>query len=206
MRLNTKYKFAFLSNPKCASESIRKLLDANSNISSAIDKNIHHHSNYRDLEKLLNTMGENVNNYTVITTIRNPFERLASIYNYGLRKQNSVWHNPAKSSGAFKEFCYNTILDRAFDPNSANPIGRGPYDIRTFGSDVNGVMKKIVIDVTELYKIKEILNKLGVETGKIPHKNAYEQKVDYKLLYDQEMINRVNKLFLVDIEFGNYKF
>ena len=96
MRLSHKFKLLFLSNPKCGSSSIRKLFD---NCIQPIDPSyiksarrgktmFYNHINASDLKKLFKENNWLWEDYLKITTIRNPFSKMVSLYYFNKPDKN----------------------------------------------------------------------------------------------------------------------
>ena len=98
MRISHKKKFIFLANPRSASTSIRKILDPYSDISSKliseVDQNFpfYHHITALELKNIFEKKGWDWDSYTKFCIIRNPYERIVSLYHHQQKIQGfSLW-------------------------------------------------------------------------------------------------------------------
>ena len=104
MRISHKFKFVLLSNPRCGSTSVRTALTPYSEIKSKSVYPYHHHTGARALKAHFEKKGWNWEDYTTITTLRNPWDRAVSIWHYGLKNPKSVWNKHCSVSSNFHEF------------------------------------------------------------------------------------------------------
>lgn len=91
MRILHKYKFVYLSKPRCASTTIRSLLDKYSGIISDDSGPYYHHTTAKDLKKHFQKMGWNWDDYYKFITIRNPWDLLVSCYHFGKPDVNNLF-------------------------------------------------------------------------------------------------------------------
>lgn len=206
MRISTSHKFIALANPRCASTSVRQMINQFSDYKSKTNCDLKHHSALRTVEGFVEELGYSLDDFFIFTTVRNPWERAVSIYHYGLKNPKSAWHEPAVVSRDFKMFLYSDMLARHFRPKpTSRPLPEGTYDIDTFMRDRQGAVRGHVFRLEELHKIEAILK---VETGvevKLPHVNATDHK-SYRDYYDDEARRQVEYLFEKDIERFGYSF
>ena len=84
--ISHRYKIIFLSNHKCASSSIDRFLRKNQLIDEYFTQmqGVHMHSNKKHtfLNALLQDYPK-LREYKVLVTVRNPFSRMVSLFNYG---------------------------------------------------------------------------------------------------------------------------
>src|SRR4051812_17679595 len=105
MRLSFRYRFVFLANPRCGSTSVRAALDRYADLASNRRNGIHPHSRLEQVETYLaENAGPPIDDFAVLTTCRNPWERTVSIYHFGLANPQSIWHLPAIEAGSFRTF------------------------------------------------------------------------------------------------------
>ena len=105
MRISIRKRFVFLSNPRCGSQSIRAMLQPYSDILSTVEKPFHHHSNARVIKRALKRLDFDWEEFYSFTTIRNPWARAASFWEYGGLNEASVWNRRRAESSDFHEFC-----------------------------------------------------------------------------------------------------
>ena len=211
MRISHKYKLLFFSNPKCGSSSIRMILDEllENNEDAYIKSRrkgkteFFNHINAIEASELFSKYDWNWDNYLKIITIRNPFDKLVSIYFYNKPdKNNTPFYRPGyEKESAFqmdfknwlKEFCHQ---------------GLGKiYQLKhfCFGLDgqsyVNHILRIEDIDQT----LPSILDGIGLKIPVLPRLNTSEHK-PYWEYYDTETRALVEKYFTFDIKIGNYYF
>ena len=90
MRISHKYKFIYLATPKACSSSIRKALNRYSCISSK--SNFPPYAHHGKLEWVKNDFKKNKwdwNSYYKFTSVRNPWDRMVSLWTYG-KKINAI--------------------------------------------------------------------------------------------------------------------
>jgi len=211
LRASTQYKFVYLANPKCASTSLRKALQPYSDIRSkpfAGDHSrprggpdpaerpdvIYNHSTAAQVRHVFQQKGLDWSEFFVFTTLRNPWARVWSTYNYGLATPKSVWHEPARTAASFLDFIRSDVLRRH----------SRTIDVMT--QDESGTcLVDMIIKVEELdSRMAELSRRLGFELS-VKHLNRVDTD-DYASGYDGESRRAVADLFEADIEIGKYQF
>jgi hypothetical protein len=197
MRASTRLKFVFISNPKCASTSLRKALDAHSNIRAnprSPRRPLSHHASARVVKAMFTEQGRDWSEYFSFTTIRNPWARVASLYHYARKQPRSVAHEAAIQARNIAEFLVSdgfadtarTLDYMAHDKDGALLVDR-VYKVETLAES-----------------LPEIEARLGFEL-EVPHLNASSNR-DYRAIFDDESVEKVRQLFRSDIEAGQYQF
>ena len=113
--ISNQYNLLYLVNPKCASVSIREFLKKNikdnemlqNKIGNEEYKNIHHHK-IKEAKQMCINIGKNYDDYFSFTIIRNPWEKVISLYFYD---------KPDSNNRAFYENNYdsNTVFHHSFN-------------------------------------------------------------------------------------------
>lgn len=206
MRISIKHKFIALANPRCASTSVREMINEFSDFKSKVNCDLKHHSALRTAQGFLEGKGYSLDDFFVFTTVRNPWDRAVSIYHYGLKNDKSAWHQPAVASKNFKMFLYSDMLARHFRPKpTSKPLLEGTYDIDTFMRDQQGNDRGHVFRLEDLHTIEDVLMKeVGIQV-KLPHVNGTDHK-SYRGYYDDESRKQIEYLFEKDIERFDYEF
>lgn len=206
MLISFRHAFVFLANPRCGSQSIRAALAHHADIKGSVKGPLHPHACLRSVERYLEMEKRGtIGDYFVFTTVRNPWERMVSIYHFGLSKPRSIWHQPVKQAGSFHAFCQHEILDTIFRPKPGQtPSSEGAFDVVSFGSDSLGTPRAKVFDIGRIGDVEAHLTRLGIEVS-IPHLNATEHG-GYASYYDDASRERVAHLFERDIDLMGYTF
>ena len=219
MRISHKHHFIFLSNPRCGSTSIRKILDRYSDIESDDRGPYYHHISAPNLRKQFIEMGWVWEDYYSFTTIRNPWARMLSAYKFGQQNQTSVWHRIGEEAGSFQAFIHHpdTFSDK-----------RGLKSIDRFAFDEDGIpLLNDIIPLEQLDKIlPALLEQIGIKESNIPMINTtlplfkrirsvllpdstHAQNINpaaYRQYYGAEERDIVARVFAADIEMGKYQF
>lgn len=206
MRISTSKKFIAIANPRCASTTVRRMVDPYSDISGGPKSKLNHHASMRQIESYLEDIGYNVDDFSVFTTVRNPWDRAVSIYHYGLKNPSSVWHKPAHTAGSFGAFLHCDVLSQRFRPAAHQKLlPFGTYDIDTFCRTRDGRLVATVFKFEELHKLPIWLNKKFDIKCELIHTNEADRK-EYRLYYNGDSRDRVAWLFESDIKIFGYEF
>ena len=138
------------------------------------------------------------NNFTIIAVVRNPYDRLWSIYEFYRKKREDIEYNIT-----FENFILNFEKDYYLKKPQFNTC----FDYLT---DVNGKLlatdilkfENLQIDYNNFCKKYQIINNL-VERNKNDFKNL---DIEYEDLYTEEMKKIVEKIFHKDFELFNYSY
>jgi hypothetical protein len=210
MRISHKLKLLFLSNPKCGSFSIRILLDKHiepidhTYIKSARrgKTEFYNHINAPELISLFCKYKWDWDSYLKITTIRNPFSKMVSLYVYNKPDKNlTPFYRPGYDESTAFQVGFKEWL-KAFcreDPDMFR-ISNFCYD-----KDRNCLVDHILKIETIHDTLPPILKKVGIGVSRIPHENISRHK-PYWEYYDAESRAIVEKYFGEDIKIGNYEF
>jgi len=184
---NNKHKWIFVHPEKCGGVSIEQIL------------RLHHKDGLIDIEKntqhwnisqYIKEIGsENLNNYLIFGCIRNPWDRMVSLY-YHAKKHDSYKEDfgeyvnmidyEKKQMSAKYKFCLKGV-------NVMNFVAK----IENFEEDVSKIMKKIGIS-------DYILNKYDHSTDR--------PKTPYQEYYTKAARDIIEENFQWDIETFNYSF
>jgi len=201
--ISHKDKFIFVHIPKCAGCSLKEHLKENCGNELI---NSDHHS----LDAIFRTLGPQVKDYYKFTFVRNPWDRIVSLYSFWLNQTpNSVFYQwdfeqvdfiknnnlsfsdfvkliPLNNSVFHEKPHFHPYIDHFMkDPTSFNFIGR----IENLQEDFNIVCDKIGIPRQE----------------QLPHVNKSKHK-HYTEYYDNETREMIEEKYAKDIEHFGYKF
>nr|NQU92388.1 hypothetical protein [Bacteroidota bacterium] len=223
MRISHKYRFIFISKPRCASTTIRNILDPFSDITSSATPPFHHHATALELKLYFDRTGWNWKDYFVFTTVRNPWDMIVSyyirfkpdvngLYNFEKERDGCIYmpDNPA----SFKEWVlsaktYHRVLfsNETFQKN-VWVDGFSKLTLANTVNDHNGnslankVLKVESLDNT----LSGTLQELGILiTPKIVRMNT-TGRIGYRAYFDDETRRIIEKEFISDIKFGHYTF
>ena len=203
MRIDTINKIIYIANPKTGSTSLRKMMDKynDNKLFNKLNNNndFNHHYNFQQWKKILLKYEINIEDYFVFTTIRNPFKRIISYYNYSKFDKNGCpfWHDNYIEYD--KNYSWETFIEIAKDSLW--------YFLKfiNYNNDKYNLIIKI-----EDFDINDINNKIYKHCGK---SNYFDKKLKLNVtkklnsLYYQKQshIDKVANIFKDDIHYGNYE-
>jgi hypothetical protein len=221
--ISPKYNYVYFANPKTGSTSLRDIL-----IKTSTDYLHEFNTNHFHFHMTLSTLKSkyDITNYFTFTTIRNPYEKLVSLYFYNKPDINNLaWYDEGydkntKFANNFKIWLIDYLNDKnenrlwsmrlpntkietyAFD-NNFNQVITKIYKIE------NLTLKELENDINKHNQIilkqnNELINKINFNI-KMPYLNVTQHK-HYSEYYDIELIELVKKHYAYDIKIGNYKF
>jgi len=202
MRISHQHKFIFLSKPRCASESIRAMLDSYSDIKSSQKAPYYHHASALELKRHFERIGWKWEEYFKFISIRNPWDMMVSVYHYSKPDINGVyfWHANKKD----KHYHPDKPID--FDQWIKN-YSFYFWSLKRFSLDENGhSLVDLIIKVEDL---ETGLNQFFVEVGLPPLTISHINKTrhdNYRKYYTAETREKVARVFEYDIEVGKYTF
>jgi len=199
MRISHRSKFIFLSNPKCASSSIRGILDPYSDIVKIPELKYPWtpHVGAKDLKEYFHKIGWDWTKYFKFTTVRNPWDRMVSQYFFGRSYTRSVWHK-ITTTVDFKSFIHHPRVYQKYAKI---------HNIKAFTCDNRGnCLIDSIIKMEEIDQALEpILKKINISVKNVPKRNITSHDY-YRKYYDEKTKKRVAELFKDDIAMFNYTF
>jgi hypothetical protein len=211
MRISNRHKFILISNPKCASQSLRALLDPYSTIRGRKTFPYNNHVTARRLKQKFDEAGWDWSNYLTLTTVRNPWDRMVSFWAFGKQEPRSVWAQLAeRTGGGFEAFVagFPDYLAETLMPPPDGREGQFGFDIRQIAfSEAGERLIETIIPVEQLSdQVPAIFQRLGLDAPQLIHKNA-SPRGDYRSYYTSPVsIDGVAQLFAPDIEMFGYQF
>jgi hypothetical protein len=197
MRISFDKKIIFLSNPQCASTSIRRWLDPFSDIKGSRVKAVKNHISASELVELSRSIDLQLDDFFVFSTTRNPWDKLVSRYYYGLRNPKSTWHARASLAGSFKDFLLDEEVVRLSNK----------YKYENFMFHDGNLIVKAVVRVESFYNdLKLIADRISVPLMQDMHANRNKRPLDYRKLYDNETREFVANEYRCDINEFGYEF
>ena len=223
MRISHKYKFIFLSKPRCASTTIRSILDPYSDVLSSSVPPFHHHSTALELKVYFDKVEWKWEDYFVFTTIRNPWEMIVSYYTYfkpdinGLynfeKERDGLYYQPDKPA-TFNEWVisattYHRLLfiNGGYIRNSWVE-GFSKLTLSNTINDINGIsLVNRILKVEELRgSLNETLKYLGIPSKNLKNYLNTSNHTNYQNYYTSITKKVIEKQFASDIDCGKYKF
>lgn len=211
MRISHKNKFIFFSNPKTGSESLREMLTPYSDIldisyrETTKDNPFYSHISPKEVKSIFNERGYNYDEYYKIVCIRNPFNRLVSLYEMIFRKWPIkppfyLWLKSTKTNGK-----------GGGGKNYDRWRMYGTYSLKNYISDAQGnlLVDKIICLEDFDKEIPQLFKKLNIELPedfKVVKKNVRSRKKKVADYYSEKSKALVFERYQWEIEKFNYKF
>lgn len=216
MRISHNYKFVFLANPRTGSSSTRRYLDAISDVKSVHIKNateefpFFHHINAAELKAAFEQKGWDWSEYRKFSVVRNPYDRLVSLYHFHQREQHLSKVNSKYS--LFERYFVRNDDARLFRRYVSNIKAhhRLAQGLKDFVCDTAGNL--LIDDILEFEQLStqlpNYLQKLGVTlpSSTIPKLNGSPSRNTYQHYYDSKTRHRVSTMYQFEIERFGYKF
>jgi len=228
MIINTEHKIIYLSNCKCASSTVRKHFWQVRDI-ELIEKVQEYglgnpHMPYDKVLKVLDQEGVNTEGFFLFSTIRNPWERIVSLYNYCKPDKNAVPFWGTKfgkeydegTSCSFEKFIFSSLYcDYNKTAGSFRHACKNIQDM--FGEDYSKfkLYKSEELDVNKIMddiNDPSLENKVGRAELKIvdsSHWHIEKEKRDsenYREYYNDELRDIIANHYELDIKIGEYEF
>lgn len=215
MRISHKYKYMYFAKPKSASSTIRNLLNDHCDLQHVNFMDIYGENNpinpfYAHIppfeaQECFSKKNWNFNEYSLFTTIRNPFTRVVSAYNHFTRVEGDirVWD--------FDKFVNEFIVKNKLEYHSKSKwLYHSVHDHFHF---IKGLNKNINIKTFKIEDgmepIIDYLNGLGVPLTLEDVIIRNHKGVDgdaYKSFYSDKSYDIVKENYKKEIEYFNYKF
>lgn len=194
--ISNKYGFIFLHIPKCGGTSLQKVLHKY----SEDDRFKYWHSPLSEYQKFYN-----ISNYRIICSVRNPWSRIVSAFNYLQQGGNRSNYDLKLSrdlnikDNTFENFILN---DLEYAINFEAPANHFKPMINYFkGFNVHYIMK--CESLQEHFNI--VCKGIGLSSERLPHSNKSHHK-HYTEYYNEQTKNIIEKKYSKDIKFFNYNF
>jgi len=214
MRISHSHKFIFFATPRTGSTTIRNVLDKYSDISSILISDItkdfpfYHHISALELKRIFECRGWNWDSYEKFCFVRNPYDRVVSLYHHYLRmRKNWKVRNMKTFKTKLKFIITRPPSFRDYVMN-INTNDRLPTSLESFLCDEDG---KFLVNEILMYEnlkddLQRFLKKLNISVTpeEIPHLNASADRKQYRQYYDEELIKKVKNLY--EYEFKRFKY
>ncbi len=223
MRISHRYKFIFISKPRCASTMIRQALNPYSDIFSSSQPPYHHHTTALELKLHFDEQAWNWNDYFSFTTVRNPWDMMVSCYFRFKPDVNMIFNFESERNGiayqvdnlaTFKDWIHKGKTHHRLLNANGELIrnvwvdGFSKLTLSNTINDINGksLVNKIlrVEDIDN--ELEQVLSDLGINIpGELIRLNTTIRK-DYHYYYDTSTKKIIEEQFISDIEYGKYSF
>jgi hypothetical protein len=216
MRISHTHKFIFLANPRTGSTTVRNLLDNYSDIKSVpISQTsesfpFYHHISAAELKSVFVSRGWDWDRYWKFCFVRNPYDRVVSLYHHKLKMRKRLQVTSLKSLRTRISYMINktpTFHDYVIN---IDPRKRLPTSLDNFLFDEQGTC--LVEDVLMFERLHEDLPgfldslDIPVSANDIPHLNTSSNRKEYRAYYDEECRERVYDLYRYEFERFGYTF
>lgn len=188
---------------QCASTTIRRVLDPYANIATRRPLVlggivVQNHSPPKTVRAALKRAGHDIDSFFFFSSVRNPWDRMASRYFYAKRNANSVWHQFVADGRDFRGF--------VLDPEIQERVRKHSY--AAWFTDDNG--REIMNDFVRVESIDEdmarIFKAIGLPRPKLGHVNTNRTEKGYRHFYDDETRAVVAEVYRSDLERFGYVF
>lgn len=216
MRISHKYKFVFLANPRTGSSSTRRFLDPFSDVKSKhISKTndefpFYHHITALELKRIFERRGWNWSSYKKFCVVRNPFDRLVSLFHFHVREGNIAQKDrlEKKLSGLFLNPKHDVLFCRYVQ--RIKPHHKLPQGLKTFICDEDGnQLVDKVLKFEELgTHLPDYIRSIGMPLNDqtLPQLNTSPNRSEYTRYYDKRTKALVADLYDYEIQKFGYKF
>ncbi len=216
MRISHKYGFVFLAFPRAASTTVRDILEPYSDVRAVHISNTteefpyYNHMPARELKDIFEKKGWNWDDYTRFCVVRNPFDRVVSLYHHHLTF-HEVPGQPAltKFKRKIKQLIRSkTTFDQFVDVlDPTRGLTRSLHYFIT--SESGDLLVPNVIMFENLHsELADLLNHtISIKDDVvIPHLNASKRREEYRSYYDTGLVERISKIYRYEIERFGYVF
>jgi hypothetical protein len=221
--ISPKHNYVYFANPKTGSTSLRDIL-----IKTSTDYLREFNTNHFHFHMTLNTLKTkyDITNYFTFTTIRNPYEKLVSLYFYNKPDINNLaWYDNGydkntKFRNSFKIWLIDYLNDKNENRLWSMRLSNTKIETHAFDNKFNQLITKIYrIEDFTLKQLEDdinchnlncchnkiILNEKINFNIEMPYLNITNHK-HYSEYYDYELVELVKKHYAHDIKLGNYRF
>ena len=199
MRISRAYGLIFLPNPKCASTTVERYIDVYTEGEAEAPTGYPRHVDATILDHYMEAEALSYDDFLVFTTIRNPWDRLVSLWEYAKTRPDSVWFEAANSSETLSEFLHSDIVKVEF----ASKFGLHGF---THTSDGRRVVDDVFCVEEYASALPLMFRRVGIDFVDTGLRVNPSDRDGYRSYFDDADRDLVADLFAVDIEYGNYTF
>jgi hypothetical protein len=217
MRISHRYRFVFLSNPRTASRSIRRLLEDYSDVRSVDSTRtskqspFYHHMPASEVKRVFDDKGWDWYGYHRFCIVRNPFTRMVSLYHHYLNRRRRMGTHLTpiprfKAMVKYKVLPRRTFSQYVMRPDRIRKIAM-PLDDFAFDHDGTCLVDDILMFENLSEELPQYLQRIGIDVSaqQIPVLGASGIQ-GYGQYYDEQTRNLVKSLYQYEIERFGYRF
>lgn len=218
MRISHRHRFVFISKPKCATTSMRKLLDPYSDVFSGEKYPFHHHAKAFELKMHFDEVGWQWDEYFRFMTIRNPWAMVVSWFTYAKPDRNGhYWYQPnlydPSELMSFDDWVTSPRTYHRFrweDGELKERVWRNDFSGITaeeYALDRDGdrLVDRILRSEHLEEELPEICERIGIPYQPPETLNTTQHR-PYREYYNDRSRQYVASQFEYDIELGKYQF
>jgi hypothetical protein len=198
MRISYDYGAIFLANPKCASNTVERYLRAHTRDARGLPGYIRH-LNARGLDEFMDDQHLEYDDFLVFTTVRNPWDRMVSLWAYAKERVDSAWHDAAMSTTTFSDFLRTKIVEVDFVRNFGLYGFTHTADGRCTVDDTMCI-ERLAVELPVMFR------RIGLEFVDARLHDNRSARDGYRDYYNDADRKFVEELFAYDVEFGKYSF
>jgi hypothetical protein len=217
MRISHRYRFVFLSNPRTASRSIRRLLDEYSDIKSvhstktSKESPFYHHMPASEAKLVFDEKHWDWFDYRRFCIVRNPYARMVSLYHHYLNMRTRISPDMAPAARLKALVKYKLLPRLSFSEYVLRPdkICEIAMPLEKFVLDSTG--QSLVDDILAYEKLAEelpqYLHGIGIDVDRRQIPVLGSSGIDdYAAYYDDETRSFVESTYQYEIDRFGYSF
>ena len=195
-------KLLMVHIPKCAGITMNLIIGLDNPLYFG-NKYGHHYSTH-----IKGELGVGYNKLTTFSVIRNPWDKLWSSYNFMKNGSKFMRATNSKIRG-FEEFLYWIYNENKYLKSISKQNGDNLYfhKQKNWLFDRDG--KQIVDIIGKFEDLTSLVNQLPIDGLSDKLKNTHSnqtKKVNYKEVYNDNMIDMVSEMYNEDIKLGDYEY
>ena len=194
MRISHKHKFIFIHGMKTGGTSIRECLNDYSDIISTPERHSPYwnHLSPKDLEKHFQEQQWDWDEYFKFVFVRNPWDRMVSLYHHLLWKSLQPQHDWARRCLGGSDSFITYLKSGKLCPEQTK-----------YFNNISDFYVGRFENIQEDFNV--ICDKIGIPQQKLPYTNKSNHK-HYTEYYNDETIEMVSDKYDVEIKMFDYKF
>ena len=219
MRISHKYQFLYLAVPRTGSTSVRDALDPISDVKSRYISMVshehpyYHHIPYFELVPIFESNGWDIDQYHKFGVVRNPFDRVVSLYHHYCEKGNRWAEGKSFLYNVTRTARFRLLPKDSFEQFVAKLDTSTPMQMSAsrFFSDQNG--KFSADSVLKFEEVSDGYSRLAHELGfpedrrQLPMLNRSIDRQSYNTYYkSQEIVDLVSELYADDMSRFGYTY